>query len=66
MTDLFGYWQDYPPVHILVSAYLAGGKKNSSFKSRKTSSKTSFDELTHAVASAGGAVNSQLPAIYKA
>jgi hypothetical protein len=65
VSDLFGYWRDYPPTHILAGAYLFGGKKTSSFKSRKVSGRTSFDELTQAVASAGGAVNNVLPAIYK-
>jgi hypothetical protein len=65
VTDLFSYWRDYPPTHVLVGAYLSGAKKNPSFKSRKGSIKTSFDELAQAVASAGGAVNNLLPAVYK-
>jgi len=65
VTDLFSYWRDYPPTHVLVGAYLSGAKKNSSFKPRKASIKTGFDDLTQAVASAGGAVHNLLPAVYK-
>jgi hypothetical protein len=65
VTDLFGYWQDYPPTHILVGAYLSGGKKRSTPQPAKTSGKARFDELTQAVASAGGALNNVLPAPYK-
>ena len=71
--DLFDYWQDYPPTHVLVAAYLMGGSKGRSSKRHRgnndgdTSGNTSnnFDELAHEVAFAGGSVNKKLPDIYR-
>ena len=65
VTELFSYWQNHPPTHILVGAYLSGGKKLSSTKRRQTAGHPKFDELTHAVALAGGTLNNVLPAPYK-
>jgi hypothetical protein len=63
-NELFDYWQDCPPTHVLVAAYLTGGKKSSTGKSR-TRSNGSFSELTQAVHSAGGDVSKKLPPVYK-
>ena len=58
------YWKDNPPTHVLVGAYLMGGK-------RKTVGKTQnftdghFNELTQAVSFAGGSVAKKLPQYYK-
>jgi len=64
-NELFDYWQDYPPTHVLVAAYLTGGKKSSTARSR-TRGNSSFNELTQAVHSAGGNASRKLPAVYKA
>jgi hypothetical protein len=48
-----------------VAAYLTGGKKSSRGKSKKAVDKTGFDDLTQAVAFAGGGVSGKLPQIYK-
>jgi hypothetical protein len=65
VSDLFEYWREHPPTHVLVGAYLSRGKKSSSVKPGKTGSKAAFDELTRAVTSAGGAFSNILPAPYK-
>ena len=66
---MFDYWQDYPPTHVLVAAYLMGGNKRPSNKRRGQisggNSESKFDELARAVSSAGGSINKKLPAIYK-
>jgi hypothetical protein len=64
-NELFDYWQDYPPTHVLVGAYLMGGKKGLQGRSKKSGSKTALDELAQAVAIAGGGTNQKLPQIYK-
>ena len=64
LNDLMAYWKDYPPTHVLVAAYLMGGK-------RKTGGKTQnftdghFNELTQAVSLAGGTSTKKLPQFYK-
>jgi hypothetical protein len=65
-NELFDYWQDYPPTHVLVAAYLRGGSKGLQGRSKKSGSKTTLDELAQAVATAGGGTNKKLPQIYKA
>jgi hypothetical protein len=64
LNDLMAYWKDYPPTHVLVGAYLMGGKRISVGKSRKRSDQD-FAELSQAVSSAGGSVVHRLPPIYK-
>ena len=59
------YWQDYPPTHVLVSAYLMGGKRSSAGKLKKELNQTKFADLTQAVNSVGGVVNHRLPQAYK-
>jgi hypothetical protein len=59
------YWQDYPPTHVLVGAYLMGGKKSSNGKTR-WQAQSKFGELTQAVSLAGGSVINKLPQFYKA
>jgi hypothetical protein len=61
-NDLFSYWQDYPPTHVLVAAYLGLGRDRSR-KSSRTS--RDFEELAEAIIAAGGNVNKKLPSLYK-
>jgi hypothetical protein len=69
-NDLLDYWQEYPPTHVLVAAYLTGGKKRSGKRRHNNvpspSTGANFAELTQAVFSAGGSASRTLPAIYKA
>jgi hypothetical protein len=55
------YWKDYPPTHVLVAAYLMGGRQ------RKTSGRKGreFEELSHAVMTAGGMSKDKLPDMYR-
>jgi len=64
LNDLMAYWQDYPPTHVLVSAYLMGGKKSSAGKTAGQG-QSNFDELAQAVSFAGGSVAKKLPQSYK-
>jgi hypothetical protein len=64
LNDLMAYWKDYPPTHVLVGAYLMGGKKSSAGKTRQQS-RGNFGELTQAVFFAGGSVTKKLPQFYK-
>jgi hypothetical protein len=59
------YWKDYPPTHVLVAAYLMGGKKSSAGKARRQG-QSNFGELTQAVLFAGGSTSKKLPQFYKA
>jgi hypothetical protein len=59
------YWKDYPPTHVLVAAYLMGGKKSSAGKARRQG-QSNFGELTQAVLFAGGSASKKLPQFYKA
>lgn len=70
MNDLMAYWQNYPPTHVLVAAYLMGGSKRLPSKRRRENytggnPSNNLDELTQAVYSAGGTMNNKLPHIYK-
>jgi hypothetical protein len=58
------YWKDYPPTHVLVGAYLMGGKKSSAGKTRRQG-QSNFGELTQAVSIAGGTSTKKLPQFYK-
>jgi hypothetical protein len=62
LNDLMAYWKDYPPTHVLVAAYLMGGKKQ---RKLSTSEKPDQAELSHAVAAAGGTSHARLPPIYR-
>jgi hypothetical protein len=64
LNDLMAYWKDCPPTHVLVAAYLMGGKKSSIGKARRQG-QNNFDELTQAVSFAGGSVTKKLPQFYK-
>jgi len=64
VNELFEYWRDYPPTHILVSAYLTGGKQSSSDKNRLKSN-SNLDDLAQAVSLAGGRVSNKRPRIYQ-
>jgi hypothetical protein len=59
------YWKDSPPTHVLVGAYLMGGKKSSAGKTGRQG-QSNFGELTQAVSFAGGSVTQKLPQSYKA
>jgi hypothetical protein len=63
LNDLMSYWQDYPPTHVLVAAYLMGGRQRSNGKTRKQADR--FDELAQAVSLAGGSSTKKLPQIYR-
>ena len=68
VNDLMDYWQDYPPTHVLVAAYVMGGNKGRSKKHRHGNNHNdagNFNELAQVVSSAGGAVNKKLPEIYR-
>jgi hypothetical protein len=65
LNDLMAYWKDYPPTHVLVAAYLMGGKRKTTGKTRNFTD-GSFNELTQAVSFAGGSVIQKLPQLYKA
>jgi hypothetical protein len=56
------YWQDYPPTHVLVAAYLLGAGKRSR---RVGKSGGKLDELSHSVTSIGGSARGKLPDMYR-
>ena len=58
------YWKDYPPTHVLVAAYLMGGKKT--LLAKPAPRPDNFGELTQAVSFAGGSITKKLPQFYKA
>lgn len=68
-NELFAYWQDYPPTHTLVAAYLMGGSTGRTSKRRPGNHNSynadNFDDLSRIVATAGGCVNSKLPDVYR-
>ncbi len=64
VNDLFEYWQESPPTHVLVAAYLLGDKKRSGGKGKRSQT-SGFEELATAVHLAGGAVRGKLPASYR-
>jgi len=65
LNDLMTYWNDYPPTHVLVAAYLMGGNKaRSSRLHTGATSNSKFDDLARDIAFAGGTVNKKLPEIY--
>ena len=66
------YWRDYPPTHVMVAAYLMGGKAPSGKRRHGNNSADSsgdaegkFNALVRDVASAGGTLNKRLPEIYR-
>jgi hypothetical protein len=68
VNELFEYWQEYPPTHVLVAAYLLGGSdRKSGAGKRKTKRGTdnNFDQLAQFAYSAGGAVSAKLPEAYR-
>jgi len=56
------YWQENPPTHVLVAAYLMGETKRSKRSAGKGSK---IDELSHAVTTVGGTSRGKLPQIYR-
>lgn len=69
LNELMAYWQDYPPTHVLVAAYLMGGNKARPGKRRPGDTRgnpsSNFDELARGIAFAGGMINKKLPEIYR-
>ena len=64
VNDLFEYWQESPPTHVLVAAYLLGDKRRTRGKGKRSQA-SGFDELATAVHLAGGGVKGKLPASYR-
>jgi hypothetical protein len=62
VNDLMSYWQDYPPTHVLVGAYLMRGSKRSK---RGETRDSKLDELAQAISSVGGNSKGKLPDIYR-
>ena len=58
------YWKDYPPTHVLVGAYLMGGKRKTGGKTQNSTDEH-FNELTQAISFAGGTSTKKLPQFYK-
>jgi len=58
------YWKDYPPTHVLVAAYLMGGKRKTAGKTQRLSD-ANFGDLKQAVSFAGGRIVKKLPHFYK-
>lgn len=56
------YWQDYPPTHVLVAAYLMGGGRRAKHIGNHGSK---LDELSHAVNTVGGSSKGRLPEVYR-
>jgi len=54
------YWQQYPPCHVLLSAYFLGPGKRS-----RTDTRVEFEEISQAVRLAGGSFRGKLPASYR-
>ena len=63
-NELFTYWQDYPPVHVLVSAYLLSGSRKSGRQITKAAGH-SLEAIRDAVQLAGGGFKGLLPSIYR-
>jgi hypothetical protein len=61
VNDLFGYWQQHPPVHVLVAAYLLGG----SDRQRGASKEAQMAGITAAIHSLGGSHRGKLPEHYR-
>lgn len=64
LNDLMAYWKDYPPTHVLVSAYLMGGKQKTAGKTHRSADRN-FGDLQQAVSFAGGSITKKLPQSYK-
>jgi hypothetical protein len=58
------YWKEHPPTHVLVAAYLMGGKRSSAGKTRRQA-QSDLGDLTQAVSFAGGRLNKKLPLFYR-
>jgi len=56
------YWQENPPTHVLVAAYLIGGGRQTK---RAVQKGNQFTELSQAVAMVGGSSTKKLPEIYR-
>jgi len=56
------YWQEHPPTHVLIAAYLLGGSQRSKHFRKNNHG---FNELSGAVRLAGGSSNGKLPDIYR-
>jgi hypothetical protein len=64
VNELLDYWQDYPPTHVLVGAYLIGGRKTRAGQ-QMGGGKNRLHELRQAVVLAGGGMKGVVPKIYR-
>ncbi|HYL92763.1 MAG TPA: hypothetical protein VEW69_06360 [Alphaproteobacteria bacterium] len=62
--ELLEYWQEYPPTHVLVAAYVLRGQQRGKKRSGGKP-QAEHDELMQMVGSAGGGVRGRLPEIYR-
>lgn len=62
VSDLFDYWQECPPTHVLVAAYLIGDRKRPRGKGKLAAA---IGDLTTAVQLAGGGMRGKLPGSYR-
>jgi len=61
---LFDYWQECPPTHVLVAAYLLDGRTVARGKGKRGQA-SGLEELATAVHIAGGGVKGKLPGRYR-
>jgi len=62
VNDLFEYWQEYPPTHVLAGAFF--GYKGSRSRQRIAAGSGQFGELVDTITSFGGTAKKTLPAVY--
>jgi hypothetical protein len=64
VEELFGYWKEYPPMHILVNAYFvrAGSRPG---KSHGPKQADRLGEIKRAVLAVGGEAKRILPDVYR-
>jgi hypothetical protein len=65
VNELFDYWQEYPPTHVLVSAYLGGGNQGGLGRRRSRQGAQDLDELLLAVGSQRSGSYPKLPEGYR-
>jgi hypothetical protein len=63
VNDLFSYWRDHPPLHVLLGACLL--KQPAPSASSPDSARSQVSELKTTVAALGGSVSKRLPAVYR-
>jgi hypothetical protein len=60
VNDLQTYWQQYPPCHVLLAAYVRGPAGL-----RQPRAGAQFEQISDAVRFAGGSFKGKLPASYR-